>query len=266
MSDYLPLCARLTEGLLALSLMIQTVEYFNLRGALAEGGVWAFSLQGRDFKSSNLFHTLFGFLSRDKVFFWLLLLRMLAVIVLLFMGGSLPLMVFLFLSGLFILMRWRGAFNGGSDFMSMAVMTGCLIAYGIGFLYDETLGWKAGLIFIAIQSATSYFISGGVKLLSAEWRTGHALPFFLDGGVYGPLSVHSLYWFQPVAMVVSWGFIVWECAIPLALLSLSNALVFCVAGLVFHSLVFWYFGLNRFVFAWLSSYPALCFIASVIGG
>lgn len=266
MTDLLHLCARLTEWFLALGLMIQTIEYLNLRSAWGDGGVWAFSLQGRDFKSAPLIHSFFSVIAQETVFFWLLLARLLAVLILIFAGGSLPLTAFLFVTGLIILMRWRGAFNGGSDFMTMAVMTGCLIAYVIGFFHDEDLGWKAGLIFIAIQSATSYFISGGVKLLSPEWRSGRVLPLFLDGGVYGPLSVHSPYWFSAVAGVVSWAFIVWECSIPLALLFLPNALVFCAMGLVFHFMVFWYFGLNRFVFAWLSSYPALCFFASLIGG
>ena len=266
MSGLLQICARLTEILLGISLLVQTAEYFKVRSALGDQGVWAFSLQGRDFRSSSLIHAIFAWGSGEKVFFWLLVLRVGAIFILFGVGGSLPLILFLFASGLFILMRWRGAFNGGSDFMTMAVMTGCLIAYGIGALETMELGWKAGLIFIAIQSATSYFISGGVKLLSPEWRNGRALPIFLDGGVYGPLSVHSPFWFAAVAAPVSWGFILWECSIPLALLSLNNAFIFCAAGLLFHTLVFWYFGLNRFVFAWLSSYPALCFIASVIGG
>ena len=266
MTDFVYLCARMTEILLALSLLIQTIEYFGLRDALGERGVWAYSLQGRDFESVPLLHTLFSFMSQERVFSGLLALRFVAALILLCVGGSLPLVLFLFLSGLFILLRWRGAFNGGSDFMTMVVMTGCVIAYSVGAFEGMDLGFKAGLIFIAIQSSTSYFISGGVKLLSPEWRNGRALPLFLNGGVYGPLSVHSPYWFAAVGSLVSWGFILWECSIPLALLSLPNALLFCVAGLLFHGLVFWYFGLNRFVFAWLSSYPALCFIASLIGG
>ena len=214
MTDILWICARLTECFLAIGLMVQTIEYLNLREAMGLQGVWAFSLQGRDFQSAPLLHALFAWLSRDSVYFWLLLFRLLACLVLLLAGGSLPLLVFLFLSGVFIVMRWRGAFNGGSDFMTMAVITGCLVASFVGFLGDKDLGWRAGLIFIAIQSATSYFISGGVKLLSPEWRNGRALPLFLDGGVYGPLSRFSAYWFGGVAVIVSWAFIVWECAIP----------------------------------------------------
>ena len=266
MTDLLWICARLTECFLAIGLIIQTIEYLNLREATGPRGVWAFSLQGRDFESAPVIYALFAWLSDDGVYFWLLLLRLIACVVLLLAGGSLSLMAFLFLSGLFVVMRWRGAFNGGSDFMTMAVVTGCLLAYLVGFLGDEALGWRAGLIYIAIQSVTSYFVSGGVKLLSSEWRNGRALPLFLDGGVYGPLSRFSPYWFGLVGVTVSWAFILWECAIPFALLALPNAIVFCATGLFFHTLVFWYFGLNRFVFAWLSSYPALCFIASVIGG
>jgi hypothetical protein len=42
------------------------------------------------------------------------------------------------------------------------------------------------------------------------------------------------------------------------------ALVYCVVAGVFHVLVFWYFGLNRFVFAWLSTFPAIIYVAGLL--
>ncbi len=274
--DIMTLTGRLTEILLSVSLMIQTAEYLSLRAAMGPSGVWAYDVQGRDFKAYPMMDALFAWLSQERVYFWLLLFRALACMILLVGGGSLPLMVFLFVTGLWIALRWRGAFNGGSDFMTMAVMIGCLLAYAVkdGAVQSagwqnggwQDGGWNIGLMFIAIQSASSYFISGGVKLLSQDWRTGKALPIFLDGGIYGPLSRHSPFWFQAIAGPVSWAFILWECAIPFALLSVKAIAVFCGFGLLFHLLVFWYFGLNRFVFAWLASYPALFYLASVLEG
>ena len=101
-----------------------------------------------------------------------------------------------------------------------------------------------------------------IKLLNPEWRSGEALALFLDGGIYGPLSRLSLYWLRPVAMLCSWAFIVWECLVPLAFFDAELAVIYCAVAGLFHFLVFWYFGLNRFVFAWLASFPAIIYVAS----
>jgi hypothetical protein len=50
---------------------------------------------------------------------------------------------------------------------------------------------------------------------------------------------------------------VWECCSPLALWHPLAAWAFCAVALVFHFLVFWFFGLNRFFWAWLVSFPAI---------
>jgi hypothetical protein len=108
---------------------------------------------------------------------------------------------------------------------------------------------------------TSYFISGAIKLFSRERRNGIALPYFLDGGIYGPLAADSVFRHRFVAIACSWGFILWECAVPMVFLGPLFALVFCAIALVFHLLVFAFFGLNRFVWAWLVSFPAMIYCA-----
>jgi hypothetical protein len=35
------------------------------------------------------------------------------------------------------------------------------------------------------------------------------------------------------------------------------ALGLCASAVVFHFLVFWYFGLNRFFWSWLATFPAV---------
>ena len=149
--------------------------------------------------------------------------------------------------------------------MTIVVLTGLLIATSCSALGDESFGWRAGLIYIAIHAVSSYFISGGVKLINADWRSGKALPLFLDGGVYGPLPPESVYWRKPVAVVCSWAFIMWECLAPMIFLSVHYALVYCAIACFFHFLVFWHFGLNRFFFAWISTFPAVIFVSGLLG-
>jgi len=258
----LSLAARSVEALCGVSLIIQTIEFLALREPLSARGVWTYAIGQDDLAhASRVTQRLFAFLSRDEIWLGHLVMRLLASLALLIDGGSLPLVGFLFFGSVVVLIRWRGAFNGGSDFMTIVVLSGLFVARLCCAYGDEDFGLRVGLIYIAIHSASSYFISGGVKLLNVDWRSGTALPLFLDGGVYGPLPAGSLYWKKPIAIICSWAFILWECLAPLAFLDVAFAFVYCAVAGVFHLLVFWYFGLNRFVFAWLSTFPAIIYVA-----
>ena len=54
----------------------------------------------------------------------------------------------------------------------------------------------------------------------------------------------------------------WEGSFPLALLDARLAAVFCSVAAVFHFLVFYFFGLNRFFWAWVATFPAILYAAS----
>jgi len=141
--------------------------------------------------------------------------------------------------------------------MTLVVLTGLLISQVVGALGNVALGWQAGFWYIAIQAITSYFMSGAVKLLRPEWRNGSAMTIFLNGAIYGPLSATHLLRNKWLALLGSWGFIVWEILFPLSLLDPRLAAVFCAVAALFHFLVFWFFGLNRFFWAWLCAFPAI---------
>jgi hypothetical protein len=49
----------------------------------------------------------------------------------------------------------------------------------------------------------------------------------------------------------------------LALLDLRLAMIWCAGATLFHFLVFWFLGLNRFFWAWVSSFPAVLYCASM---
>jgi hypothetical protein len=168
----------------------------------------------------------------------------------------------LFFSTIIVLIRWRGTFNGGSDFMTIVALTGLLIGHLASIWWPPALAWRAGLWYVTIHTLTSYFISGAIKLGHRHWRTGKALTVFLDTAIYGPLSASSLWHQPPVTRLAAWSFILWECAAPLVLLGPMWASGFCMIAAVFHGLVFWYFGLNRFFWAWAVSFPALIYCAS----
>jgi hypothetical protein len=247
---------RATECLFALSLTIQTLEYLRMGQATADAGLWSWQIQRADIPNAPV-RAVLDVLFQPQVHQLHLVLRLLGALVLAWQGASLPLIVFLFAGNLLILIRWRGAFNGGSDFLTLVVLTGLLIAQALGALGQVQLGWQAGFWYIAIQAITSYFMSGAVKLLRPEWRNGSAMTIFLNGAIYGPLSASHPLRRPSLAMVGAWGFIVWEILFPLSLLDPRLAAVFCAVAALFHFLVFWFFGLNRFFWAWLCSFPAM---------
>lgn len=253
--------ARGLEVLFGLSLLLQTLEYLRMGRAMDADGLWPWHLQRKDVPSRLVLALLDRLFTRPA---WhaQLLLRVLAVLIMVVQGSSLALVLFLFISHVLVLVRWRGAFNGGSDFMTLIVLTGLLIAQGMAFAGDPELGWRAGLWYVSLQTVTSYFMSGWVKLLQPQWRSGEALVVFLNGAIYGPLPHGHLLSQTLLARGVAWTFILWECCFPLAFVGPQLALFFCLTAAIFHFLVFWFFGLNRFFWAWLATFPAILGCAS----
>ena len=247
---------RATELVFAWSLTIQTLEYLRMSQYTADDAFWSWQLQRADIPSATV-RALLDVLFKPHMHQLHLVLRLCAAVVLALQGASLPLIGFLFVGNLLILIRWRGAFNGGSDFMTLVVLTGLLISQVVGALGHVELGWQAGFWYIAIQAITSYFMSGAVKLLRREWRNGSAMTIFLNGAIYGPLSATHPLRNKWLTLLGSWGFIVWEILFPLSLLDPQLAAVFCAVAALFHFLVFWFFGLNRFFWAWLCAFPAI---------
>ncbi len=253
---------RAFECLLATSLLIQTLEFLRLQPPRPGLVAWRWEVQRDDVAHASAWlQTAFDWLYRERTHRTHLLLRLVAAVSL-FAGSSLASAALLFASTLVLLIRWRGAFNGGSDFMTLVALTGLLIAQASAPFVGPALGWQAGLGYVCLQALTSYFISGAIKLFSREWRDGSALPWFLDGGLYGPLPAGSAFRHPRIAMLCSWAFILWECTAPLTLLGPAWAGAFCAIAALFHFLVFRFFGLNRFFWAWLVTFPAIVYCST----
>lgn len=255
----LSLAVRVFEILLGFSLALQSVEYLRiprldrvndwaiLRSEIPDRPHWVLPLLDR--------------LLVPHTYRVLIVLRLALALGLMSGGLGLSGALMLFIIALVLLLRWRGAFNGGSDFMTLVGLTGLLIAHGVGAVATPELGWRAGLWYVTLHSITSYFVSGWVKLLHPSWRTGRALPQFLDTGIHGPLPTDSVFRRPWLARAMSWSFTVWEGLMPLALLDPRLALVLCTVAGGFHFLVFRFFGLNRFFWAWMTSFPAIVYCA-----
>jgi hypothetical protein len=214
------LALRLTEVLLALALIQQSAEHL--------GG------------------------PRDER--WLFLPRLVLATGLLAGLPSLPILGALWGHGLLILRRFDGVYNGGSDKMTWLVLTCCLLAR----LAPSPHWAEMALGYLAVQLTLSYFVSGWVKVINPDWRSGQALVDIFRYSAY-PVArnLRGLADRPALLFLGGWAVIGLELVFPLTLLdprALALGLGLCA---LFHVSNAVHFGLNRFVWAWISAFPAL---------
>lgn len=249
----------LVEKIIAVAITLQTIEMLQLRKAWDDNGVWRWeTIEGTLSDLPSWIRAIAGTLLRASGFRWLLAARLVCSATLFVYPHPFPhpiLVCVLFATTLLISIRWGGTFNGGSDAMTIVVLTGLLIATA---LRNNSAATVAALWYIALQACLSYFNAGWVKIKKKSWRSGKALEEFLRFTNYGaPVSAKEALMRRPAA--ASWAVMVFECAFPLAFLNSSLALVFTAIGFAFHLTNWSIFGLNRFVFAWAATYPALLY-------
>jgi len=257
---------RLTEALLGLSLLVQTLEHVWTRHALGPQGVWAWDVVRDEFAGlPRLARVLLDALLGPSGLGGVLGLRAAAALSLVVWGGLLPACVASATTAL-VCLRFRGLYNGGSDYMTVHVGLAVTVAHAVNQAptwVDGALGW------IAIQTLLSYAVAGGIKLRSRAWRDGTALQGFLQCDRYAtPALLRALIAHPGVARAASVAVIAFELSAPavFCLPSRTAALAWLGAALGFHVVNAWALGLNRFVFAWLAAYPAVLYWAARLDG
>lgn len=185
---------------------------------------------------------------------WLYLSRFVLALGLLFgvyIDIVLPL---LFVVIILTLHRFQGPYNGGSDRMGILIVTCLCLTH-----FAPSGQWQAiAFGYLAIQLILSYFISGWVKIVNPEWRSGLALRDVFQFSAY-PVSESLRNWqYSPqLLLIVSWAVIIFELIFPLALLSQTTLIIALVIAAMFHFSNACFFGLNRFFWTWISAYPSL---------
>ncbi len=248
----------------ALAVAVHSVEDLHLHVRHGRDPAWRWSLLRADHRSgprvvlAGLDLALGG-----GRFTWILAARLLCALGALFVFHP-ALQGTLVVCTALIAIRWRGVFNGGSDGMILLVLIALAVA---SVNTDSAVLVRACLWYIAIQGVCSYFVAGIVKLRNPEWRSGRALALFLRtpgialdrGDLRHPGRAGALFVLTNVSAVfaLSWFVLIFECLFPLMLLFPSLCVPWISAAVTFHLGVFYMFGLNRFVLAWLPVYPAL---------
>lgn len=163
--------------------------------------------------------------------------------------------------GLLILHRFQGPYNGGSDRMGLLILC-CLCA--VSFIPDPQ--WQEYIFgYLALQLVLSYFISGWVKIVNPEWRSGRALQDVFRFSAY-PVSENTrrLADRPRLLRLASWGVMLFELCFPLALFAQETLIIALITAAVFHLANAWLFGLNRFFWIWLASYPSIIWLQARI--
>lgn len=250
-----------TSWLAGAAVFFQTIELLAIRKTITDTGVWRWEIIQQDLAPLPAFlrSTLAGLL-RYRAFVGVLILRLILGAVMTFTLN--PLVIALgFVATLLIALRWRGSFNGGSDFMNLVVLSALFVASANPG--NEKI-ITASLWYIAIQTCTSYFIAGVIKLRRRNWRNGAALSGFIKTTVYSPDPLgNAIGSSLSVSALASWCVILFECTFPLALLNAELCYLAMGIALIFHLMNFYFFGLNRFVLSWAATYPALLFCSQL---
>lgn len=158
---------------------------------------------------------------------------------------------------MFILRRFQGPYNGGSD--RMGLLTLCCLC-GVHFAPAEH--WQEYIFgYLGLQLVLSYFISGWVKVVNPEWRTGRALQDVFAFSAY-PVSEALRAWAQRprILFVMSWAVMLFELVFPLTLISQQTLVAGLIIAAVFHLANACLFGLNRFFWIWLAAYPSILWL------
>lgn len=238
------------------AVLLQGLELLQIRRTFASHGIWRWETLRKEFEIFPRFVQWLLNRTLDYPRFLVVVLAQIAggVALLAMSQPHAALFIGLLITTGLTALRWRGTFNGGADYMTILV----LLMLAIEALFPYATVRLGCLWYLAVQAILSYFMSGAVKLRSADWWSGRALQRFMSSPPYDPPAFFVRLSKSMLMMRLgSWTILAFEVSFPLALLGPRACAAFLCAALVFHALNFATFGLNRFIFAWSAAYPAL---------
>lgn len=164
---------------------------------------------------------------------------------------------------LFMLKRFQGPYNGGSDRMGLLILCCLCVAQ-----FVPTQGKELALGYLAAQLLLSYVIAGWVKVVNPDWRAGRALrDVFLFSAYPASEQLRQLANTPKLLFAASWAVMLLELLFPFSLLTHATLVAALVLAAIFHFANACLFGLNRFFWVWIAAYPAIMWLqARVLGG
>jgi hypothetical protein len=150
----------------------------------------------------------------------------------------------------------------GSDQMMFVVLVACLL----GRVGAGPVSARAAVSFLAAELTLAYAVAGFAKATSSHWRSGAAFLIIAQTRMYGQPFVARLVRAHPiVGRAAGWTVVAWE-SLSIVILTAPRSVVIAMLllGLSFHIGCAIVMGLNRFIWAFVASYPALLCTNSTI--
>jgi len=240
-----------TQRLILFATFWQALELILIRQYFGNNSVWP----AHDLRSK------LHFFFKPRIFLALLGLQLIACLAGLIYPSAL-FVIFVLFTTLIASLRFRGTFNGGSDSMTVLI----LVCLSIAKLSD---GWprlqQACLAYIAFQLILSYFVAGLAKVRKMSWRSGQALKELLCYSHYiVPTRLQKILQRPGLSRALALMTLGFELLFPLVLIHPMICLSGIALGFLFHAFNVWALGLNRFLFAWISGYPALLYCCALL--
>ena len=246
--------------IIGFAVMLQSLEFIKMKESITATGIWRWS----ELRSEYLFLPkslikILDWLMADKHFMEMMTIRFYTALLAFIYPHFIVIFFVLFLTTFLITLRWRGSFNGGSDYLTLII----LLCLSIGFLHP-VLG-KAALWYLTLQVISSYFLAGLYKIKETKWRMGTAIYGFVSSPNYKtPKFIIQKSKDPTWALVMAWSVMIFELSFPLVLSFPILTKAYLVAGVLFHLGNFLVFGLNRFFWVWCASYPAIYYCSKLI--
>jgi hypothetical protein len=184
--------------------------------------------------------------------------------------------IMLFLDQIFIRTILCGVISIISIFFSIRAYMGhtgadqmfklTFITVTLSYLSNSEFALKLGLIVISIHLIIAYATPGLLRIFQKEWRNGEDLLIMLRLNTYGNFTIWQLFKKHKVLYkTVTWGIILFECSIIIALfLPINYLLCYLLLGILFHLSNAIIMGLNTFTWAFVGTYPAYLWLSCTI--
>lgn len=189
--------------------------------------------------------------------FFLFVIRVLCACILISGHATDFALITLFVTSLIMLHRFQGPYNGGADKMGLLILT-CLTLAQIS---PHPFFAELALAYLAVQLILSYFVSGQIKILNPDWRSGQALADVFAFSAY-PVSenLRALAKHPNIMFSASWAVMIFELIFPLSFLNSAALILALFIAALFHLTNACVFGLNRFFWTWLAAYPSILWL------
>jgi hypothetical protein len=184
-------------------------------------------------------------------------------LLLIFSGASYREALFVLTGCSLVVAYCRVVGGDGANQMTLIVLTASTLALVMG---GETQGGRAALLFVGSQGLLAYFVAGVAKVISSEWRNEDVVSKITSTVSYGNGAAFRMMDATPgLGRVLTLSVIGFELAMPLAIIfPVHVTMGFLGLAFFFHVGCAVVMGLNDFVWAFASTFPAILFISSVL--